>query len=327
LERLFGSTLHTVTYVATPSVEPVRTAAMSSLLGQVRKSVQEQRRAMDDALNAYAAAAGPDCVLALDASELDKPGARVGARKAIYNQGWRLAYMTAFTLGDHLAAIGDVAQTEAAPSFAHMTLARATLEAAARVAYLLDHAITVEGRVLRAGALLLASTEEELLAVADLERGNSPIHPTARAQALGRQRDLMRMLNKAKIRVHRDSRDRLVGVYMTTPDQIVKSSPVITTLLRDLMPDRPGAYRFGSGAAHGQPWVLDDDAAFDLASRRLDWRLDPAGLAGSVDLAISASTTVIRLFAAMLGQDASAEVDSGRRREQAVAALVWPLLR
>jgi hypothetical protein len=52
---------------------------------------------------------------------------------------------------------------------------------------------------------LLASTAEELLAVADLERGNSPIHPAARAQALGRQRDLMRVLNKAKVRVHWDA--------------------------------------------------------------------------------------------------------------------------
>ena len=92
-------------------------------------------------------------------------------------------------------------------------------------------------------------------------------------------------------------------------------------------PTKPAAYRVGSGAVHSQPWVLDDDAAFDPMTRHLEWRFDPAALAGSVDLAITASVLTLEAFAAMLGQDPSRERVEAKRREGAVSKLVLPLLQ
>lgn len=301
--------------------------ATREFLAQVRRSVATQRRAMERAINTFSAAAPSDCRLALDTSYLTQPGDKFEAQRDLYHRGWRLAFMTASNVGDHLSAVGDVAATESPRTFAHMTLARAALEAAARVNYLLDSQATVGGRVLRAAALMLASAEEERRAVKELTTGNATIHEAANNRAEDRYEDLAEVLARAGISTSR-GRDgvRLLGVRWHGDQERVASSPNISALLRDLLPHKPAAYRVGSGATHSQPWVLDDDSAFDEAARRLQWRFDPAALAGSVDLAITAASLTIEAFAGMLGQDPRGEQIEAQRREEAVSRLVLPLL-
>ena len=101
----------------------------------------------------------------------------------------------------------------------------------------------------------------------------------------------------------------------------------MTRVVKALFPTKPAAYRVGSGTVHAQPWVLDDDDAFDPATRRLKWTFDPAALAGAVDLAIAASVVTLETFAAMLGQDVTSGKFAARRREQSVLELVRPLLK
>jgi len=247
----------------------------------------------------------------------------------LYHRGWRLAYLTAANVGDHVEAIADVASVNRPRVFAHMTLARAALEGAARINYLLHPSGTVPDRVLRATALLMASAEEELTAVAELAARNPFLHMAADTQAKRRQADIVKLVERAGIGVQRRKRGgQLSGVsWPDSTGDVVQTHPSITALLKILLPTKPAAYRVGSGAVHSQPWVLDDDAAFDPMTRHLEWRFDPAALAGSVDLAITASVLTLEAFAAMLGQDPSRERVEAKRREGAVSKLVLPLLQ
>lgn len=300
--------------------------AADELLAQARRSVAAQRRAMDRAINDFASSTPTDCPLALDTAFLGRPGAGRDAQHRLYHRGWRLAYLIASNIGDHLAAVGDVAGSDAPRAFAHMTLARAALEGAARLSYLLHPSGTVEDRVIRAAALLLASSEEELKAVDELRTGSIELHEAATAAAARRHAEIGDLIGRAGITVTRGRGERLLGVRWRGQGTLVESSPNMTALLRSLFPTRPGAYRVGSGALHSQPWVLDDEDAYDPATRRLEWRLDPSALAGSVDLAIAASALALDVFASMLGQDARPEHREAQRREEAVARLAAELL-
>lgn len=284
---------------------------------------------MDEALNRFGAAAPQNCQLALDTQSLSRRGRRTSAQNQIYHRGWRLAYLMATNVGDHLAAIGDVASANPPRVFAHMTLARAALEGAAKINYLLHPSGTLPDRVLRAAALLLASAEEELKAAAELATGNPMLHAAATAGAQRRQADILELVARADIEVRRRKRGgQLSGVsWRDAGGGEAQAHPSVTGLLKTLLPTKPAAYRVGSGAVHSQPWVLDDDDAFDPMTRRLEWHFDPAALAGSVDLAITASVVALEAFAAMLGQDPSRERIEAKHREQAVSKLVMPLLR
>ena len=300
--------------------------AMTVFLDSARQCTAEQREAMEDALNRFSRAAPPGCPLALDTRFLKGLGRRTVAQNQLYHRGWRLAYLMATNVGDHLQAVGDVA-TDPPRLFAHMTLARASLEGAARVTYLLHPQGTTPDRVLRAAALLVASAEEEVKATAELP-ARTRLQVAAVADAGRRRGDIMRLLERADITVKRTKRDdRLAGVsWPLTPNLQTDCYPNITRLLKTLLPSKPAAYRIGSGAVHSQPWVLETDDAWDAARRHLQWAFDPAAFAGSVDLAVTASTLTMDAFAAMLGQDSSVERDRARRREQAVSRLLPSVL-
>lgn len=296
---------------------------LNAFLAQARRSLLDQRRATDDALNEWAAAAPADCELALDTASLKAPGEDRAAQNRLYHHGWRVAYMTATNVGDHLCAIADTAGADAPRAFAHMTLARAALEGAARINYLLTPAGTVRDRVLRAGAVMLASAEEELRAVAEFAGRNDGLHRVADEVARHRLREVSDLIRAAGIEVVTDkSGGRSVGLRWVGSNRAISTSINITAILNTLAPSRPGAYRVGSGAAHSQPWVLDDDEAFDIRTNRFNWTFDPVALAGSVDLAILAAALTLEAFASLLGADASEERIRAQEREQATTRLV-----
>jgi hypothetical protein len=303
-------------------------AATDRFLAQARRCTIEQRTAMDEALNRFSATSAPECQLAIDTSALRGPGRRTVAQNKLYHRGWRLAFLMATNVGDHLVAVGDVA-SRSPRLFAHMTLARAALEGAARIHYLLHPSGTLRERVLRSTALLVASSEEELKAAAELSTGRPGLHAAAMAAAKGRSANTLGLVKSADIELQRRKRDGQVhGVlWPNDPDTLTLCQPNVTGLLRTLMPAKPAAYRVGSGAVHSQPWVLDDDEAFDFESRQLKWKFDPAALAGSVDLAVAASMLTIEAFAAMLGHDPSPERSHARHREREVSKLAVPLVR
>lgn len=295
---------------------------LTAFLTQARRSLLEQRRATDDALNAWAATAPPDCEIALDTAWLKAPGEDRLAQNRLYHHGWRVAYMTATNVGDHLCAIADTASAEAPRTFAHMTLARAALEGAARINYLLSPAGTVRDRVLRAAAVMLASAEEELRAVAEFAGWNGELHRAADRVARSRLSEVSSLIQAAGIEVvTTKSGGRSAGLRWVGSSEAVSTSINITAILNTLAPSRPAAYRVGSGAAHSQPWVLDDDEAFDTRTNRLNWTFDPVALAGSVDLAILAAELTLDAFASLLGADASEERTRAQEREQATATL------
>jgi hypothetical protein len=319
------ATLHYAPTMVQPAREP-SSDAMRAFLQEAHQCATVQRDAMDEALNRFAEAAPPDCQLAVDTASLRGAGRRTVARNRMYHLGWRLAYLIATNVGDHIQAVGDVA-VEPPRLFAHMTLARAALEGAARVTYLLQPAGTLPERVLRATALLVASAEDEVKAAGELSV-HAGLRRAALAAASRRHTDIVRLTERADIGLKQSRRDdRVVGVFWpATPAEVTACRPNVTGLLKDLLPSKPAAYRIGSGAVHSQPWVLDDDDAFDPSSRRLRWSFDPAALAGSVDLAVSASVLTIETFAAMLGHDPDKERTAARRRERRVSSLVPPLL-
>lgn len=296
---------------------------MTAFLAEARNAVTAQRRAMDAALDRFAVDAPDDCQLAKDRRTLSLRGRRTSARNVIYHRGWRLAYLMATNVGDHVAAVGDVASATSPRAFAHMTLARAALEGAARVNYLLYPTGTVEDRVLRAAALALSSAEEEVKATTELATGSPLLFGSASTTARQRREELLGLLERADIVVRRTRRTGELSelAWREGSHDAAQTNPRVTALLRELLPSKPAAYRMGSGATHSQPWALEDDNAFDPRTRRLAWRLDPSALAASVDLAIAASILTLEPFAAMLGQDTRDERTESRRREQAVARL------
>jgi len=299
---------------------------LDALLAQVRRSTRSQSRAMVKALNDYSTSAPETCILACDTRALGGKQRSTVAKSRLYHRGWRLAFLTAWNVGDHLTAIGDVASTASPRVFAHMTLARAALEGAARVHYLLDPQGTTAERVLRAAALLLASAEEELKAVDEFRGVNDQLHVAAQTAAQARHADVADLIKRAGIspRHSKTKRGPLLGVE-AVGSMDSATLPVISTLLRQLIPDKPAAYRVSSGVVHSQPWVLDDEDAFHPPSRELRWPLDPVALAGSVDLGITASILVINDFAAVLGQDAQPQQREADRREQAVSRIAQTL--
>lgn len=215
---------------------------------------------MDAAINVFSAASASDCLVASAVAQL----ASTSPENALYQRGWRLAYLIASNIGDHLAAIGDVAGAREARPFAHMTLARAALEGAARLWFLMYPPGSVGDRVHRAAALLLGSSDEEAKAVDEIRSWNPQLHNAA-AQGVGRRhRELLDLLERAGMTAERTRDGRLRGVRWHTSEGLVRCTPNATALLRELLPDRPGAYRVGSGALHSQPWVLDDEDAFDM---------------------------------------------------------------
>lgn len=135
---------------------------------------------MDAAINVFSAASASDCLLASAVAQL----ASTSPENALYQRGWRLAYLIASNIGDHLAAIGDVAGAREARPFAHMTLARAALEGAARLWFLMYPPGSVGDRIHRAAALLLGSSDEE---ARPLTRSAAGTHncTTRRPRALG----------------------------------------------------------------------------------------------------------------------------------------------
>lgn len=300
---------------------------LEEFLAQVRRSARAQHRAMRARINEWNQAAPPGCPLALDAGSFVDLGEHGKARQELYARGWRHAYLLAVTIGDHLEAIADMASSRSPRTFAHMTVARAALEAAARLNYVLCPQDDVSDRVLRAAAVLLVSAEEEVRAVADLETARAPIHGAARLAADRRNGEVRDLIARAQVVAVEDKRGRLLSVAWADGSGRKATARLdITGMLRTLLPSKPAAYRVASGVVHSQSWVLEDDAAFDAATRSLNWRPDPAALAGSLDLAISASLLAIETFALMLGQDAHREWIEAQRREQAASRLVWRLL-
>ena len=304
------------------------TQELIDFLAQVRRSVRQQRCAMDQAINDFGAGASTDCLSAVDSDFLKAPGSRMLAQRRLYQHGWMVAYLMATNIGDHLAAIADTATPDEPRVFAHMTLARAALEGAARVAYLLHPSGTLPDRLLRAAFVLLSSAEEELNAVPDLATFNLAMGEAANERATSRHKAIRHVLDESEIVVKHERRGgrRLHSVsWADSPDQ-EQEAPNVTRLLKQLLPKRPSAYNVGSGAVHSQPWVLDVDGAFDPQTRTLNCPFDPFALARSVDLAISASILAMETFAEMFGQDPSHERTKAQRREMAVSLLAQSLL-
>lgn len=222
-----------------------------AFLAQVRRSLLDQRRATDEALNEWAAVAPPDSKLALDAAWLKAPGQDRAAQNRLYHHGWKVAYMTATNVGDHVCAIADTAGSDAPRTFAHMTLARAALEGAARIHYLLNPAGTVRDRVLRAAAVMVASAEEELRAVAEFAGWNDELHRAADGFARSRLSEVSDLIRTAGMEVVPGrSGGRSVGLRWVGSKDTLSTSINITAILKVLAPSRPAAYRVGSGAAH-----------------------------------------------------------------------------
>lgn len=296
--------------------------AQEAFLAQVGRSIRQQRAAMDQAINDYAAGATRDCLSAREVNSLKGPGSRLRAQRRLYAAGWKAAYLMVANIGDHLSAIADTATKGEPRVFAHMTLARAALEGAARLSYLLHPPGTLQDRLLRAAFVLLASAEEELKAVPDLATISPALGDAANARATSRHKDVIALIGESGIAIQRgrDGRSLRSVAWADTPDQTV-GAPNVTALLKKRLPSRPSAYRVGSGAAHSQPWVLDADEVIDLQTPILHCPFDALALVGSVDLAINASILVLETFAPMMGQDAGHQRTKAQQRERAVVLL------
>lgn len=292
-----------------PLLVPPDQVDVEKLVKQAQRSLLQQQKAMDNAVNRYQAAPLSNSPVARDESHLKNHP----AQQRLYVIGWKFALLLLANTGDHLLSIRESAKGRRV--FAHLTAARACLESAARVRYLLPAELTVEDRVLRAAAAILEDVHQERSAARSL----TSFGPAPAEQAASRARDAHDLVKRAGVEVRTGQFDRPTGVRWAGNNSMPwVENPKITSLVRGMLPDKPGAYQVASAAVHGLPWILDNEEAFNDQTGTFSWTFDPLSLAMSVDLAISAASAVTTTFARMCGHDPHTETIHAHRRNEAV---------
>jgi hypothetical protein len=271
------------------------------------RSLQQQSRALDASLRACIEDPHPGSLYLQDRHALPLRRHSTGARAWLLGETCRQASRITGNVSDHVAGLERCLKDGPAPVYCPMTLGRAVLDGAVRVCYVLDSAASLETRLLRGAALLLDSSQEELVAVRALPPDRPPM-PGA-LKAVTRMHDnMLGWISAAGMHVQSD-RGRVTGLAW---DSAAKAVPVkigVSGEAERYFPEVPAAYRMGSGVAHSAPWMLHDQD--DLPSIIY--------MIGAVTLVcLTCCIKIAETYALYYGHDAARETKTGLLRCQAV---------
>jgi hypothetical protein len=198
-----------------------------------------------------------------------------------------------------------------------MTLSRGAMDAATRVCYLLDPAISLETRLVRGAALLLDSSEEEMTAVKALPPREPPMPEALQVVATIRD-NVQGWITLAGMEIRSGPKRRPDGIAWDAASKQVPLKVPVTSESARYFPDVPAAYRMASGVAHAMPWMLHDP----------DDQPNSVLLAQSAALAAMQGCIKIgQSYAEYYGHDYSREEDLGLLRCKAISIAATDYVR
>jgi hypothetical protein len=227
---------------------------------------------------------------------------------------------------DHMLTLARALGGDGAmPIFSHASLSRVVCEAAVRLAWLMDPAISSEERIVRGAAALLDSAEERHKGVRAL-----PAEMFARSVLRGmvnsctaERDDVQKLITDAGLTIGytgTGKKKRKTSVELELPSVSAPIKINITRLMAELLPDEPSWYNVGSSVAHSCYWGLRDvDGSRPGESMSLPPNVVDIGAA--VLPAISASGLILSRCGACYGHDASAELQASKERHARIDEL------
>ncbi|MGW3610572.1 hypothetical protein ACWD6N_11890 [Micromonospora sp. NPDC005163] len=217
---------------------------------------------------------------------------------------------------DHVRALGVLlAQPQAgAPVYAHASLARSAVEAAALLMHVLAEGQPFEVRFSRGVALLIADSGMAAKSAARVP-GNAYMASPEAAVAKEKEQ-LLTLIKRARIELVRNrSGDRAKGVRVTAGAPETPIEVKATDLVQRAFADLPEIYGILSGVVHGLPWRLGDSA--HVYGRQAVWQPHPMEIGGSVLAAVTAAGRAGASFAGYRGFGDEPAVAGMRARAKA----------
>jgi hypothetical protein len=231
------------------------------------------------------------------------------------------ARLNHFNAVDHLLtmarSLGSDGQMSA---LAPTSLSRVVCEAAVRVNWLLDTAVSFEERITRGAAALYSSGLNELKAANEMAAGPEQVKAVALAQKM--LDGLGDWLDKAQVDRVLDRNQRNVAT-LQIPSAGVKV-PVelkVGPEMKSRLPEVPTWYSRGSGVAHSATWRLRQVVSRDSDPSDVTWEPDLVEIAEASIAAIHASALIIKTFSLYFGLDPAPFV--AKSRSHAGMIEVW----
>jgi len=296
----------------------------------VRKSciaIQQEVTALKEAVEKFANDPQASCPRNTDARAWRRANHRYGAGQRrlglLGQQQARLMFVNAY---DHLVTMGRALGSDGTVSlYAHTTLSRAVCEAAVRVAWLLDSAVSYEMRLARSAAGLLASAESRV-------QGASAI-PVKHLGAEQRQsliaaseevRDkAIRVIESAGFRRNMNKPgNKVASIELPVAHVKVPIKLDITSLMSELLPESPTWYAISSGVAHSATWALDSAIVSDQFESNLTLTPDVMEIAAAAETVISASALVIKTYGLYYGHNPDTRVCRSQQRRDVLDRLM-----
>jgi hypothetical protein len=236
------------------------------------------------------------------------------------------AALVSVNVYDHMLTLARALGGDGAmPVFSHASLSRVVCEAAVRLAWFMDPAISSEERVARGAAALLDSAEERYKGVRALPAEKfAPAVLRGMVNSCTAERDdVQKLITDAGMTIGytgAGKKRRKASVELETPSVSAPIKIRITSLMAELLPDEPSWYNVGSSVAHSYYWGLRD---VDGSRPGEPMSLTPSVLdiGAAVLPAISASGLILSRCGACYGHDASAQLRASKERRAKIDAL------
>ena len=276
-----------------------------------------QREALAKQRDLYDGRPQRDSPASSDRDALSGRSKRSQARRWILDETIRQAGRITTNAADHMLGLQKCMETTPEAQFCPMTLSRGMLDAATRVCYLLDPAISLETRLIRGAALLLDSSEEEMTAVRALPPLEAPM-PQALEIVTSIRDNVQGWITLAGMDIRIGPKRRPDGIAWDTASKQVPLKVSVSSESARYFPDVPAAYRMASGVAHAMPWMLHDP----------DDRPSSVLLAQSAALAAMQGCIKIgQSFAGYYGHDYREEENLGLLRCKAISIVATDYVR
>jgi len=235
---------------------------------------------------------------------------------------WSDCVLTALHLGvhvaDHVRSLGLLlshVREQSAPVYAHATLARGAVEAAAWLRWLLADSEPFPTRFGRGIALLVEDTGKALHAAGQIS--GTAYLPAPVLVEQRKKQDLLDRLAAARIETALNAPGTAVmSVRVTRDTEPIPVSVQVTKLVQDAFADLPAVYSLLSGIAHARPWGLADSA--NVAGRDASWRADPIAVTNSALICLLAAHRAAATFAGYRGFPDDPGVQQMLRRHDAL---------
>lgn len=310
------------------TVRPPSDARLPHLVIKCRLALEQESRdlkaALDDYAEGHPVSEGP---YDTDVAVLKRTDCRLrDAQRDLLAWAHYQARLIFVNAHDHLASMARLLGSDGAMSlYAHTTMSRSVCEAAARVAWLLDPAISYEERITRSAAMAYSGAQNKLKGARQGLTG--PWDASVRDLIVGKV--------EAEFRRNRELIDRagmdlglgrkgkeVVRIELRGSDIKVPVDFRTGPIMEELLGDSPGWYLLSSAVSHSAPWVLDSAVIGDRGGPELSLTPDLLETAAAALTAISASALLIDRHATYYGFGPASYTRKSSQRRGMIDALM-----